>query len=47
LQVLKIVDFTQKRESGVCLEKATMIKIQDMFEDETPDNVLKPVKGLI
>ena len=37
--------YTQKRESGVCPEKAKMIKIQDMFENGKPDIVLKTVKG--
>ena len=34
-----------KWESGFCLENATMIQIQDMFENEKPDIVLKTVKG--
>ena len=38
-------DYTQKRESGFCLENATMIKIQDMFENGKPDVVLKMVEG--
>ena len=38
-------DYAQKRESGFCLEKATMIQIQDMFEDGKPDIVMKTVKG--
>ena len=37
--------YTQKRESGFCLENAKMIKIQDMFENGKPDIVLKAVKG--
>ena len=40
-------DYTQKQESGVCLENATMIQIQDMFENEKPDIVLKTVRVLI
>ena len=28
-----IVDYTQERESGFCLENATMFQIQDMFEN--------------
>ena len=42
--VLK-ADYTQKRENGVCLENATLIQIQDMFENGKPDIVLKTVKG--
>ena len=36
-----------KLEIGVCLENATMVQIQDMFENGNPDIVLKTVKGLI
>ena len=43
--LLLIADYTQKRESGFCLENATMIQIQDMFENGKPDIVLKTVKG--
>ena len=35
---------TQKRESGFCLENATMFQIQDMFENVKPNIVLKTVK---
>ena len=34
---------SQKRECGVCLENATMISIQDMFENGKPDIVLKTI----
>jgi len=30
-------DYTQKQESGVCLGNATMIQIQDMFENGKPN----------
>ena len=40
------MDNTQKRESGFCLENATMIQIQDMFENGKPGIVLKTVKRL-
>ena len=43
----RIVDYTQKRESGFCLENATMFQIQDMFENGKPDIVLKKVNGLM
>ena len=39
-----IVDIYSKRENGFCLEIATMFQIQDMFENGTPDIVLKTVK---
>ena len=29
-------DYTQKQESWVCLKNATMIQIQDMFENGKP-----------
>ena len=45
--MLRIADYAQKRESGFCLENATMIQIQDMFENGKPDIVLKTVKGSI
>ena len=32
-------DYAQKRESGFCFENATMIQIQDMFENGKPDIV--------
>jgi len=35
------VDYSQKRESGFCLENATMFQTQDMFENEKPDIVLR------
>ena len=38
-------DYAQKRESGFCFENATMIQIQDMFENGKSDIVLKTVKG--
>ena len=37
------MNYTQKRESGFRLENATMIQIQDMFENGKPDIVLKMV----
>jgi len=37
------VDYTQKRESGFCLENETMFQIQDMFENGKPNIVLKKV----
>ena len=40
-----IADYAQKRGSGFCLENATMIQIQDMFEKGKPDIDLKTVKG--
>ena len=42
--MLLIADYTQKRESGFCLENATMFQIQNMFENGKPDLVLKTVK---
>jgi len=33
------VDFTQKRESGFCLENAAMVQIQD-FENGKPNIIL-------
>ena len=33
------------KTSWFCLENATMILIQDMFEKGKPDNVLKTIKG--
>ena len=44
IDVTWIVDYTQKRESGFCLENATMFQIQDMFENVKPNIVLKTVK---
>ena len=41
------MDYTCKRESGFCLENATMIQIQDMSENGKPDIVLKTVTGFI
>jgi len=38
------MDYTQKRESGFCLENSTMFQIQDMFQNGKPDIVLKTVK---
>ena len=38
------MDYTQKRESGFCLEKATMFQIQDIFENGKPEIFLKTVK---
>ena len=40
------MDYTQKRDSGFCLENATMFQIQDMFENGKPKIVLKMVKSL-
>ena len=37
------MDYTQKRECGLCLENATLFQIQDMFENGKPDIVLKTV----
>ena len=37
------MDYTQKRESGFCLENETMVQIQDMFENGKPNIVLKKV----
>ena len=34
-----------KTGSGFCLENATMIQIQNMFENGKPDIVLKTIKG--
>jgi len=45
MQKLTFQDNTQKRESGFCLENATMIQIQDIFENGKPDIVLKMVVG--
>ena len=45
--VLKKRIITQKREIGGCLGNATMIQIQDMFENKKTDIVLKTVKGFI
>ena len=42
--VLK-ADYTQKRESGFCLENATMIQTMNKFENGKPDTALKTVKG--
>ena len=39
------MDLTENKESGFCLENATMIQIQDMFGNGKPDIVLKTVKG--
>ena len=39
------MDYTQKQESGFCLENATMIQLQDMFENGKSDIVLKTVKS--
>ena len=39
------MDYTCKRESGFFLENATMIQIQDMFENGKSDIVLKTVTG--
>ena len=36
-----IVDYTQKRESQVCLGNVTVFQIQDMFKIGKPDIVLK------
>jgi len=36
------MDYTQKRESGFCLENATMFQ---MFENGKPDIVLKTIKS--
>ena len=38
------MDYTQKQESGFCLDHATMYKIQDMFQDGKPVTVLKTIK---
>ena len=38
------MDYTQKRESGFCLENAPMFQIQDMLENGKPNIVLKTVK---
>ena len=45
MKVSFVLNYTQKRESGVCLEHATMIQIQDMFENGKPNIVLKTVEG--
>ena len=39
------IEDRRDEESGICLENATMIQIQDMFENGKPDIVLKTVKG--
>ena len=36
-----IVDYTQKRGSGVCLGNVTVFQIEDMFKNGKPDIVLK------
>ena len=36
--------YTQKRESGFCLENATMFQIQEMFQNGKPAIVLNTVK---
>ena len=41
-----ILDYTRKRESGFCIENATMFQIQDMFENGKPDIFLKTVKRI-
>jgi len=41
------VDYTQKRESWFCLENATKIQIQDMFQNGIPDIVMKTGQGLV
>ena len=41
------MDYTQKRENGLCLEYATVFQIQDMFENEKPDIVLKRSTNII
>ena len=46
MKVSFVYIYTQKRESGFCLENATMIQIQDMFENGKPGIVLKTVKRL-
>ncbi len=38
MQKLTFQDNTQKRESGFCLENATMIQIQDMLGNGAPEN---------
>ena len=38
------MEYTQKREIGFSLENATMFQIQDMFENEKPDIILKTLK---
>ena len=40
------MDYTQKRDSGFCLENATIFQIQDIFENGKPKIVLKMVKSL-
>ena len=35
-----IVDYTEKRESGFCLENAAMFQIQDIFENGKPNIIL-------
>ena len=42
--LFSIEDYTQKQESGFCLENATMFQIQDMFENGKPVIVLKTAK---
>ena len=47
MKVSFVLNYTQKRESGVCLENPTMIQIlqiQEMFENGKPDIILKTVK---
>ena len=41
------MDYTQKRESWFCLENATKIQIQDMFQNGIPDIVMKTGQGLV
>ena len=41
-----IADYIQKRESLVGLENATMIPIEDMFENGEHGIVLKTIKGV-
>ena len=44
--MFRIGEYTPKRESGFCLENATMFQTQVMFENGKPKIVLKTVKSL-